>query len=71
MDQPKKEKKSSQKAQKSKRSEKAPHKSGDVEAWKTWYREEIMEMIKKGKSHDDIKKELKITHLNMFLDNEK
>jgi hypothetical protein len=54
-----------------KRSSTPPKKSNGSDAWFSWYEEEIRERIANGQTFDKIKKELKITHVEKFLNNER
>lgn len=59
------------KVEEKKRSSTPPKKSDGVDAWFNWYREEIRERIAKGQTLGDVKKELNISHVEKFLNNER
>lgn len=54
-----------------KRSENPPKKSEGIDAWFNWYRDEIRDRVAKGETFDNIKKDLNITHVEKFLNNER
>lgn len=48
-----------------------PKKSDDFDAWFNWYKEEIKDRIVNGQTFEQIKKELNISHVEKFINNEK
>jgi hypothetical protein len=48
-----------------------PQKNDDLDAWFTWYQNEIKNRIQQGQSFEQIKKELNISHVQKFIDGKK
>lgn len=46
-------------------------KKNNQDNWYAWYKAEVMDRIKDGQSHEEIRKELNITHVDKFINNEK